>query len=371
MFKLIPIAAITMVLAMLYEYYSVYDHECFKYEYKNTSFYVMIVILLVCFSGLRLTYNDTATYVTGYDSLVVSDNMFSNINWTLGENPGFQVVNLILKAFGASSQSFLMFYSVVTVGLYLWFIRKYSDNFFMSLFVFLAGGVYLFSFAAIKQSVAVAIALLGVDKAIERKWGTFVIWIFIAATFHTYALMFLIIPFIMFKPWTKRTYLLLSGGLIFGVAFQLLLGRVLTLASLLGENYDETVLVGEGVNFFRLAVVCAPIALSFLARKQIREYADDAENLILNLSMLNAVLMFVARFGTAFYLTRLANYFAIFQVITIPYLLKYFNLYSTKIVKIIIYIGFLGFAFYAYGINRAFDSMYTSISVFEYLKSLF
>lgn len=364
--------AVCMILAMAYEFNSYFDASLNVYIKKNKILVISLAIVMICFSGVRVTYNDTATYVRSYNELIVSNDIFSGISWALGDNPGFQVVNVILKWFGFSSQSFLMIYSIVTIGLYVWFVYKYSRFFAMSIFILLTGGLYLFSFAAIKQCVAIAISLLGIDQGLKKNWIKFVFWILIAATFHTYALMFLIVPFIMFKPWNIRTYILILAGGLSGIAFQSLLGKVLSVTSLLGENYEASALLeGEGVNIFRLAVVWAPIILSFLVRNQIRESEDEASNLFLNLSIVNAMFMFVARFGTAFYITRLANYFSIFQVITIPWLLRFFTKQSQICLMIIIYIGFSGFAYYAYGINRAFDVMYTSIPLWDYIRTLF
>ena len=369
MIKLIVLSAVVMFLALFHEYFSKIDNSIGQYIYKEKFFFIIIAVIMIFFSGLRITYNDTATYILSYNALAAS---FENIDWKLGSNPGFQIVNIILKSLGASSQTFLLFYSAVTVGLYLWFIRKYSVNFIMSLFIFIAGGMYAFSFAAVKQCVAIAIALLGVDKALKKKWVSFVFWILLASTFHTYALMFLVTPFIIFKPWTKKTYILLAAGTLFGFSFRLLIGRILTIVSLMGESYDmNSIALGDGVNLFRLAVAWAPIALAFLARKQIKKCDDDRQNLILNFSMLNAILMFTACFGTAFYIARLANYFGIFQVLVIPALLKYYDSGSRKFLKASIYIGFAGFAVYAYGINRAFDIMYTRVSLIDYLSGLF
>lgn len=371
MTKLIPVFLICMTLAYFSDRISIYDYDNLVYVRKEKYLYFIFVIIVIGFAGLRIRYNDTATYIASYQALHVSGNILKDIDWMIGSNPGFQLVNLAMKAIGLSSYSFIMFYSIVTEGLYIWFIRKYSNNFVLSIFVFFTGGVYLFSFAAIKQCVAIAIALIGIDRAINGKWGQYIVWVLIAASFHTYALLFFVVPFIMFVPWTKKTYYMLVLFAVAGISFQFLLGKILDITSLLGENYDPSSFVGEGVNWFRLLVTWAPIILAFLARKQIKLSDDKVDHLILNLSMVNAEIMLLARFGTAFYLTRVANYFSIFQVITIPWLLKYYTQESQKLIKMIIVLGFLGFAYYAYGMNRSFDTMYDSISLWKYLNNIF
>lgn len=371
MLKLLPIFLICMALAYISDRNSIYDNNNQVYVRKEKILFFILVIIMICFAGLRVRYNDTATYIASYQKLKISGNILKDIDWRIGSNPGFQFGNLLMKAIGLSSNSFIMIYSIITEGLFLWFIRKYSNNFTLSILVFFTGGLYLFSFAALKQCVAIAIALIGVDRAINKKWLQYIIWVLIATLFHTYALMFLVVPFIMFVPWTKKTYYMLVLFAAAGISFQLLIGRILDVTSLLGEDYDPNSFVGEGVNIFRLLVAWAPIILAFMARKHIKMSDDKSAHLILNLSMINAEIMLVARFGTAFYLARVAYYFSIFQVITIPWLLKFYTQESQKFIKIFIIIGFLGFAYYAYGMNRSFDVMYDSISIWEYLNNIF
>lgn len=367
MLKLALLIIVCILLADLYEKNSKKELKNLEYEYvsKNVFFYVCIVIILVLFSGLRIRYNDTATYIDSYN------NMPEDISWVIGDNPAFQVVNKILKTLGISANGFIMFYSLITVSIYVWFIRKYSSDFSLSLYILLTGGAYVFSLAAIKQCMAIAIGLLAIDAAIQKEWKKFIICIFIAMLFHTYALMFTITPLLFFEPWTKKSYILIVMAIVAGVLFQTVLGTILSVASLMGENYDISLFNGEGVNIFRLLVAASPVILSFVARKFTRHEKDRVACLMMNMTTINAIIMFVSSFGTAFYLARVANYFAIFPVIAIPYMLRYYTRNSRSLLKIIIVIGFTGFAFYAYGLNRSFDAMYERISLIKFISTFF
>ena len=46
---------------------------------------------------------------------------------------------------------------------------------------------------------------------------------------------------------------------------------------MIGEEYDASTFVGEGINIFRLAVIWAPIILSFITRKYLRKNPDEHE----------------------------------------------------------------------------------------------
>ncbi|WRK55995.1 EpsG family protein [Coprobacillaceae bacterium CR2/5/TPMF4] len=96
----------------------------------------MIAAVLAIFVGLRISYNDTYTYMNMYEALSPGISNLLTIDLNIGSNPGFWVVNTIIKTIGFSTQSFLMVYAIATVGIYLWFIRKYSDNIWLSVFYF-------------------------------------------------------------------------------------------------------------------------------------------------------------------------------------------------------------------------------------------
>ena len=101
-------------------------------------------IVVAVFVGLRTSYNDTYTYRNMYESLDAGFGNIASLSFSLGDNPGFWITNTILKTLGCSTQTFLMFYALITVGIYLWFIRKYTDNIWFSIFLFFTMGCYTF-----------------------------------------------------------------------------------------------------------------------------------------------------------------------------------------------------------------------------------
>ncbi len=372
MYKLLPVFLASLVLAALANANSVYDLQKENYIKKDRFWFVVLAVVLSLFVGLRTKCNDTGAYRHGYELLDVNDSITTGIDWfAIGDNPGFIFTNNVLKHLGFSTQSFLMFYAVITICIYIWFIRKYTNNIWLSIFFFWTMGVYTFTLAAIKQCVAVAFCLLATDCAIEKKWIRFVVWVLLAATFHPYALMYLAVPFLMFTPWTGKTYIMVAVFGVIGVSLQALLGSLISITTMLGEEYTVSSFSGEGVNVFRLLVVMVPLVLSFISREYIHKYSDRVSNLMINLSMLNAEIMFVARFGTANYFARLANYFLIFQVIALPWIFNCFNRESKRLLTVGAVVGFLIYFYYANGLYGGFDANYARITIGEYLRSIF
>lgn len=370
MSKLLPITLVSLIMAALAHFRSDYDRQNQKYIKKSSVFWITMAIALILFAGLRTRYNDTTAYTHGYDSIEKNQGIFEDVDWRLGSNPGFHVVNKALKHLGFSTQSFLMFYSAVTLGIYGWFLYKYSDDLWLTAVLFLTMGVYLFTLAAIKQCVAVAFCLVATDRVIRKRYVPFVLWVIVGALFHPYALLYLLVPLLMFRPWSWKTWLMLSTFALAGFLLQPLLGTVVDITTMIGEEYDIAAFSGEGVNPFRLAVVAVPVVLSFLTRDVIRGRNDKVNNLFLNMTMLNAELMFVALFGTANYFARLANYFLVFQTLTIPWIFTQFDPKSKRFITAVACVGYFAFCFYGNAINQRFDSLYSAVTIGEYLKTL-
>lgn len=343
-----------------------------QYVYKNKLFYALLLLTMCLFIGLRKWCNDTGTYRDAYEYLVRDTGpLLQNISWAIGDSPLFQIANTILKRIGFSSQSFLMFYAFVTNGLYLWFLRKYSKDFWFSIFLLWTMGVYLFSAAGMRQAVAIAIGLVGIDRAFQKKWIPFVFWILVGSMFHPYVALFLVAPLMQFRPWTHKTWISIGVFAVLGFAMRSFMGMLLDITSVMGKNYAVDDFSGEGVNLFRLLVVWAPIVLSLAANQLMRNSNDNEENLFMNFSMLNAEIMFIALFGTANYFARLANYFLIFQTLALPWMLKFFDSKSRRILKSAIVACYMVYFIFANVILTPFNRYFARMTLWEYLQSLF
>lgn len=97
MTKLLPTFFACMILAIISERCSIREEGKLEYLHKDKIFYFMIVVLMIFLAGLRVRYNDTATYISAYENLDISGNILSSISWNIGDNPAFNLINLILK----------------------------------------------------------------------------------------------------------------------------------------------------------------------------------------------------------------------------------------------------------------------------------
>lgn len=375
MYKLLPIFIFSILMAYMSDRYSSYEFDAGRvkhYIQKEKLFYVIMSIAMAVFVGLRTSGNDTATYISMYEDIPNNITAFTSIDWKdIAAAPGHQFVCALLKNMGASTQDYLMVFAVVSVTLYLWFIRKYTNNITLSIYYFITMGVYTFAMAAIKQTIAAAILLVATDRAIEKKYLAFIFYVILAELFHPYAFVYLIVPFMSFIPWTWKTYVLLSGTAVVSMGLSRFMGGILAITDALGGDYGATEFSGAGVNIFRVLVVWVPVGLSFLARKYIRVNSDRISNYIINLTMVNAMVMFVGLFGTANYFARLANYFLIFQTLSLPLIFNYFTKQSKKLLIVAAVLCYFVFFYYEHVIaNGRFDDGYYFITFFDYIRQL-
>ena len=132
-----------------------------------------------------------------------------------------------------------------------------------------------------------------------------------------------------------------------------------------------TSFVGEGVNIFRVLVCFVPLFLSVLYSRKLFGQTTRTDNILFNMSMLNALIMFVGLFGTANYFARLANYFLPAQVVVLPWILKKIGGRDGQILTLLCIIGFAGYFMYGNMVQHVFDEKFAQITFWNYIASHF
>lgn len=334
---------------------------------RNTLF-LFVIVLLTCFIGLRTYYNDTDAYRGAYEGLKGFPEFWQHFDATLGANPGFCICNAAIKTLGISWHGMFLIYSLITMASTMWLIRKYSLDLVTSLFLFFATNAYTLTGAALKQCLAIAIGSLAIPFALKKKWIPFGLILLLASTFHPYILMYLITPLLTFKPWTRWTYVLIAATLFAGYMFEQLVGVMIDMAALVGDEYTEEKMMGEGINVLRVLVSMAPIVLSYLYRRDLFRNSTKQEHLFMNLSMVNASIMFVGLFGSSIAFSRLAGYFTLMQCIALPVIIMKLPNRDKPFWKTMMIAGYIGFFLYANVMAGSFDRSFSRITLWEYIR---
>ena len=338
-------------------------------KFLNTGIVVLLIIYLSLFAGLRTGYNDTYTYMSSYKAMQPFPDILTGFSWKLGDNPGFVLLNSLMKAAGFSAQTFVLFYSILFVASAVSFLKRYSSSFTLSIFLFVCAHGYLFSLAAMKQCASIAIGIMAIPYISKREWIRFIIIILLAATFHPYILLFLLMPFLRFRPWSFGTWIMLTVTVGAGLFLPQIIGTVIDAAALLGDGYDAENFIGEGVNIFRVLVASVPVVLTLLFRSSVTgKVSTERDYLFINCSFVYACIMFIGLFGTANYFGRLANYFALFPAIVLPMIVARLPIHDRRFLTAMMIGCYLAYFYYGNAINESFASEFSRITLWEYLS---
>lgn len=331
---------------------------------------VVMVIMLSLVTGLRTQFNDTSLYIASYENSPTLD-VFLNTSAKLFDNPLFYSLQCIFRHhISANANVFLLAIAFFTIGSFLRFFKKHSDNFSFSILLFFSLGLYVSTMAAMKQCLAMAILTYGIDYLIKGKRLLYFMFLFLAILFHSYAVLFIILPLFFHKPWTITTYVTIVATVFVLLTFESTITAFLDVAEEAGKEIDVTYVIGtQSINLFRLAVFAVPPLLSFIFQELLNDEYNKNKQLMLNMSLLSFLIMSLGAISAANLFGRSAIYFELGTIIILPWIIKnIFNEESQTMGHIIV--GMCYLAFFAYSI-LGFSAEYRSISISQFLTSIF
>lgn len=157
---------------------------------NRKSFFIPLIALSL-FAGIR-------SYRVGTDSGNYTSNFRDNLDvqyfeFREGVEIGYQLLEYILLSLNANYFWLFFITATIVVYCYLKIIKKYSVNYWFSIFLFVTLGVYTFFLNGLRQGLAMAIFALALPYLLEKRLVLYLIIIAIASLFHSTALF--MIPF--------------------------------------------------------------------------------------------------------------------------------------------------------------------------------
>ena len=270
------------------------------------------------------------------------------------KDKGFSVLIVIIKALiGNSPILFFMFIATVQMLCMAFIYRKYSENYWMSIFVFVAGTDYMsWCHNGIRQFLAIAIIMAGFPLLLKRKYIPLIAIILLGATFHASALLMIPIIFIVQgKAWNKKSVLCILGCiliLIFVNQFTDGMNNILSNTQYSNMVADWKEWEDNGTNPIRVFVYSIPMILSIIGRKQIKEADNPVINIVTNFSILTSVIAMVSMKTSGIFIGRLISYGSMYSAsILLPWEIEnIFTRNSTIIIKSATVLGYIGFFYY-------------------------
>lgn len=317
---------------------------------KKASVFVasMPLFFITAFRG-SLVGADTLNYIRTFERVAQCDSISAAFHSSRMEN-GYLLLNYLVSHIGLS---YIHFQIIVSLFIYISlaiFIYKYSDNIWISFYVFVTIRMLLGTMNVVRSWCAIAIILFALSALVERKVLKYYILVLIAAQFHTVAyVMVILYPFCRFKRREIAYFAYISACLVIG-AFYKPFFAFITHAIGRYEGYLTSIYFSSGYNMAVFLTFFLDVLFLFMLH-----IGHDNENqsmlghgstgvdsgiVIPNDVMVTTIVMTVGIdiIGlTNTILDRIAVFPRVMALITIPYAINHMKVNSNKtIIKMII-----------------------------------
>lgn len=323
-----------------------------------TAFIVFLPLIIV--AGSREYVFDTTAYINFFTKRI--PNSFSEAFSVFGTNEkdkGFYIFSTFIKSiFGDDFHVYLMIIATIQGLIILSIYRKYSINYVLSIFLFVASVDYIgWMFNGMRQFLAVTILFAAAPLILKKKYFPLLCIILLAFTMHRSAL--IMIPIILIcqgKAFNKRTIIFIAAILL-AVAFLGSFTNLLdnALAETDYAEYSDETQFGGSTNFIKAVIFSIPFIIAIIGRKKIQESDNPIINFTANMSIITSGLYVMAAVLPAGVLFgRLPIYASLYNYILLPWEVE--NVFSEKskpIVYSALIIGYLAYFYYQTNIKTS------------------
>ncbi|MES9668626.1 capsular biosynthesis protein [Bacillus cereus] len=315
---------IVFILAFFARYFAVPVTTGTTLIKPNQFLILMAVLSLVLVSGLRNNIGDTYFYMHAYK--------VAEFNWEYIQNNkdmGFNIFQMILKGYTNNPQAMVFITALITNLLIVFTLYKYSRLIEISLYVYIASGMYLVSMNGIRQYLAAAIVFAATKYIFDGNWKMYVLIVLFASTFHQSALVLIPVYFLIRRrAWSGITFLLLFLAVLIVIGFNQF--TEVLFKAIEDTQYSQYKEFHEGgANILRVAVDSTPLILAYIGKDRLREIFPECD-VIVNMALLGTVFMFISTQNWIF--ARFSIYFGLYQLILIAWVIKLFTKKDRKLI---------------------------------------
>ena len=341
-----------------------------RYSPDKDLAYIFLVIILTLFAGLRTRYNDTENYIRGFlRAPMLWEFVADPENLNPFTNPLFGLYESALKLFTNNPQVMIFTTAAFSQICFVRFIKQYSESFAFSMFLYITLGTFIFTLAAIKQVLAMAVLTLAFPYLQKKKWGRYYFLVLLAVLLHTYAFVFAILPLFQTKPWSGFTFVFLLVMASVLLNFEETITAFMEQANDLGKTIAEYEVFDDAtINIFRLAVYAVPPLISLVCQKWVLHKSSKTDNVLIHMSIISLAFMILGTQSGANMFGRMGNYFELGTICCLPQMLKKtFEERSYRLIAGIACLCFMGFFVYANAVKISFDQHYRAIGIWQLL----
>ncbi len=323
------------------------------YESRVNLFMAVVTFsVIIFFAGMRSKVGDTGVYIKMFNDYPLFQNAHNIIFDDSAREPGFRLFSILVKTF--VSDNYTVWLSIIAVisGICVMIpIYKYSCNFGVSAFLFIASCQFTWMFNGMRQFLVAAIIFSCTGLILKNKTFLYILIVCVLSTIHQSALLLIPMYFIAKgEPWNKRTVLFIGCivlAMLFTSKFTNLLTDVVEQTDY-SSSVNEFKATDDGTNPIRILVESIPIILAFIYRNKIKDKLTPIIKLSINMSLIASGLYIISKVArSGILLGRLPIYFSMYNLILLPWLLRnIFNKKEKDLVYYIMIVCYIAFFYY-------------------------
>lgn len=296
---------------------------------RPTVYLILAAIPLVLVSGLRWEtgIDHTNYYYVFYN---IRDHLNTHVEI------GFKLLCKAILLF-TQNLSVMFFLCALITGVFTTIaIRQNSDNYLMSMFLYMAMGYYFYSMNSIRHFMALGMYLFAFIFMRKRKFLPFLLVILAAACFHKIALIAIPLYFLLNIRYKAYWYGIFAGILLPMMFFhRQILDFIYQFVFGFYKQYEAA---NVGYSYLNIFITLVLSILCFIYRKQLLE--RDKSNIIL-INSAYFGLIFFSLCGWIPVYTRIGQYLTVLSLFLIPKIIQCEQNKKIRIVYTVgVYVGF-------------------------------
>lgn len=309
----------------------------------HKGFVIFLAIYIVFFMGFRDKVLDTGNYIISFNEMPTSIEGILAYLMMVDNGQGFYLLQGLFKIC-ISQNHYVWLFFLASVSCYFLFrtLYKYSIDFPLSAYLFIASTTFTWLLNGTRQFLVVSILFGFIDWLIEGKKIRYILLSILLATFHISAIfMVIIVLFISSKELFSKKMVVFIILTVIGTYYSESVFDFLSTASET-MDYSDSIGMDGGSSIIRLFVTVIPVVIVLFNLKNVKKKAPDSIKLAINMSLVGSCFYFAASFTNGILVGRMPIYFTVYNLYLLPWVIRNcFTRESKKIVWILCVVCYL------------------------------
>lgn len=303
-------------------------HFVLKGKKLDNFFLVIISMILILISSCRFQA-DESDFATNYFRMIEVKEMSWNDVVHYNGALLHQIFRKIIAIFFDSPQWYFFFSALIIVGGYAVFLKNFSSDIYLSLFLFYTIFIYFTSHNVTRQCVAVAVTFIAFKYVCERKLLRFCLVMIMALLIHVSSIVFIPMYFLANIEFSKK---IIKWYLFFVVGVIVLQNIIFAIIQkfIFGSYINNAYGTGTSNIFLLVIPMFCSIVLIMTSREREKSILGqwdkrkaDYINNVVNHGTFLYVLCSILSYTKMLMMSRVALYFAAPTILLLLYSSKY------------------------------------------------